>query len=109
MAQNGSKWLEMGSKKNRKKKHKAADVGGMAPPAPGVNSSKWVQKKKQKKTEPPARGKTGVPSKVKTIWRGQFFFEIDPDPGGPLRVREGGPLRVGEGVLNDREKNRWVF
>ena len=84
MPRNGSKWAK---KKTNIKKHKAAGAG--------VNGSKWAQKKTEKKTDPPARGKTGVPSKVKTIWRGSiFFFETDPGPGGPLRVRErGGPFR----------------
>ena len=85
----------------------------MAPPGAW---GKWLQMG-YKKTEPPARGKTGVLSKVKTIWRASTFFSKSLlTRGGPLRVREGGPERVREGgqervregVWSDHEKNRWV-
>ena len=96
------KWLQMGSKKKSRRRggkwlqmdaHKTDENTNLPTPgewlrqAPRVNGSKRAIKKK---TEPPAREKTGVPSKVKTIWRGStFFFRIRSVPGGSL-TRSGG-------------------
>ena len=63
--------------------------------APGVNGSKRAKKKK---TGAVGAGKNWGPLKSENDLEGvNFFFEIDPDPRDPLRVREGGPLRVREG------------
>ena len=71
--------------------------GGMAPPGAW---GKWLQKGKKKKTEPPARGKLGSLKSENDLEGVNFFWEIDPDPGGPLRVGEGSLTRRGEGPLH---------
>ena len=73
-----------GRTQNRKK-HKAAD-GGMAPPAPGVNGSKWTHtkhkknKKKQSRRRggmaPPAPGENRGPLKSENDLEGSTFFYI---------------------------------
>ena len=54
---------------------------------------KGLKKKRRRR-----RGGNWGPLKSENDLEGvNFFFEIDPDPEGPLRVGEGGPLRVREG------------
>ena len=55
--------------------------------------------KKQKKNRAAgARENWGLLESENDLEGVNFFFKIDPDPGGPLRVGEWGPLRVREGV-----------
>ena len=57
-------------------------------------------KKQKNKNGAAGAGENWGPLKSENDLDGvNFFFEIDPDPGGPLRVGEGVPTRRGGGSL----------
>ena len=84
----GGKWLQMDAHKTDENTNPLTRGNGSGA------WGKWLQKG-YKKTEPPARVKTGVTSKVKTIWRWSTFFSKS------LRTRVGSALGRG-----DRERAR---